>query len=218
MTFSYLCSLLLIRIAVLISGAANTDAAQAAAQGLRPAENFALGANIILFGHHIHHFYFGLMLLIASGGVSIIGGERVKRETLAILFGVGLGLLMDEIGLLLTWGDYYSRATYLLSLLVLALFLNVIFFGDFWREVRAEISEGRGLAPLSRFVLGMPLLMAIGENLNKTTTKRLALLFAAFVYLGVGILILVKPNLLYYWIAGAFLLHGVSLLVRAWSA
>lgn len=215
--FGYVCALVAIRLAVLIAGSAHTDAARAASEGGRPDVGFAVGANIILFGYHIHHFYFGLALLVASGWMAIVESERVSGDTLAVIFGVGLGLVMDEIGLLLTWGDYYSRATYLVSLLLLGIFLNVVLFADFWRAVRAEAAEQATVSPFNAFIADAPLIAAIGELVNKTTTQRLALVFTALVYLTVGILILVQPKLLYYWIAGAFLLHGASLLVRAWS-
>lgn len=216
-TFGYLCSLLAIRLAVLIAGSAHTDAARAASQGGRPDVAFAVGANIILFGYHIHHFYFGLALVIFSGWMAVVGSERLSGETLALLFGVGLGLAMDEIGLLLTWGDYYSRATYLLSILLLGVFLNIVFFGDFWRAVRAQAAERSAASSATTFIVDAPFIGTMGEFVSKTTTQRIALIFTAIVYLVVGVLILLRPRLLYYWIAGAFLLHGGSLLVRAWS-
>lgn len=217
-TFGYLCALVVIRVAVLVAGSAHTDAARAASQGGRPDVGFAVGANIILFGFHIHHFYFGLALLVVSGWMAVVGSERVSGETLALMFGAGLGLVMDEIGLLLTWGDYYSRATYLLSILLLGVFLNIAFFPDFWRAVRDQAARSTAASPFTAYIADTPLITTMGDLVSKTTTQRVALVFTALVYLTVGVLILLRPRLLYYWIAGAFLLHGCSLLVRAWSS
>ena len=45
----------------------------------------------------------------------------------AIIFGVGGGLISDEIGLLVTFGDYYSELTYtfVISVLVFAVIANL---------------------------------------------------------------------------------------------
>ena len=66
-TISYLSSLLGIRLAVLIAGSAQTGFAQAAKMGGLPDKSFSIGRNIILFGHHIHHFYIGILLISIAG-------------------------------------------------------------------------------------------------------------------------------------------------------
>lgn len=122
----------------LITGSANSEVAKVVKQG--SAEfNFYIGRNIILFGYHIHHFYFGILLMGLAGWFSITGITKVSREKLALIYGSGLGLLMDEIGLLLTWGDYYSSLTYLLSIFLFGTFFNIIFFPDFWKKVRRDV-------------------------------------------------------------------------------
>jgi len=46
---------------------------------------------------------------------------------------------MDEIGLLLIWEEYRSSITYVIVILTGVLFLNVVYFTDFWNEVRKNI-------------------------------------------------------------------------------
>ncbi|MFW6007494.1 MAG: hypothetical protein ACOC4G_11305 [Bacillota bacterium] len=48
-------------------------------------------------------------------------------------------------------------------------------------------------------------------------TSKISLFFTGFIYLLVGILILFYPRLVYYWVSGGFLIHGISSLIRAWK-
>ena len=123
---------------VIIAGSAGSEIALLVKEGTRK-PLFHVGRNIILFGHHIHHFYFGVLLIVFAGWSAIVGSPKIQREKLAIIFGAGLGLFMDEIGLLLTWGNYASRLSYLLGVFLLAILLNVIYFPGFWGKIRKNI-------------------------------------------------------------------------------
>lgn len=46
-------------------------------------------------------------------------------------------------------------------------------------------------------------------------TEKVSLIFAGLVYVEVGAAILVYPTLLYLWVAGGFILGGISHFVRA---
>src|SRR5213593_5095258 len=60
---------------------------------------------------HFHHFWYGLAMVVATGWLGIsLSNERMGRN-LAIIFGLGAGLIGDEVGLLLTFGDYTSNLT-----------------------------------------------------------------------------------------------------------
>ncbi|HML02489.1 MAG TPA: hypothetical protein VK487_03845, partial [Candidatus Bathyarchaeia archaeon] len=55
---------------------------------------------LVRYGLHIHHFWFGLVLLVVGGWLGIsYENERIDRVA-AILFGAGGGLVADEVGLL----------------------------------------------------------------------------------------------------------------------
>ena len=64
----------------------------------------------------------------------------------AIIFGVGGGLIGDEIGLLVTFGDYYSGITYtfVISLLVFVFIVTL-----FMRHGQAIINEILGFSRLN---------------------------------------------------------------------
>jgi hypothetical protein len=62
-------------------------------------------------GIHFHHFWYGLIMVIAAGWLGIALSNIWLSRNLAIIFGLGAGLIGDEVGLLLTFGDYNSNLT-----------------------------------------------------------------------------------------------------------
>jgi hypothetical protein len=74
--------------------------------------------NIHVSGRHIHHFVPGIVLSFGSGvGALTTRNERVE-SALALPFGVGMGLTMDEAALLLDLEDVYWTRQGLLSVQV----------------------------------------------------------------------------------------------------
>lgn len=72
-------------------------------------------------GYHIHHFYYGIILLILSNWLALIRYKRLYKRLFkvitSIMFGGGLGLVVDEFGLLLTMefgikGNYWAPQSY----------------------------------------------------------------------------------------------------------
>ena len=160
-------------------------------------------------------------MIALAGWLAILANNKISREKQAILYGAGLGLLMDEIGLLLTWGDYYSGLTWLLSLILLGILLNVIFFPSFWREVRKDIVKEQSKTYKNTWRLfnsNSDLVRVVDDMSDKLDkTNRFSRIFSGIIYLIMGVMILIYPDLIYYWVAGGFFLQGVSLLVRGFS-
>ncbi|MBS3736033.1 hypothetical protein KGY72_02530 [Candidatus Bipolaricaulota bacterium] len=127
---------------VIVAGSANSEIAQIV-KGGSTLTHFHIGRNIILFGYHIHHFYFGILLMGIAGWLAIAGRTDISKEKLALIYGAGLGLLMDEIGLLLTWGDYASTLSYLLGVFLLGIIFSLIYFPRFWISFHDNISWAR---------------------------------------------------------------------------
>ncbi len=112
-----------------------------------------LHTNIVLIhgGIHFHHFWYGLSLLVIGGWLGISIGcshERINRVS-AIMFGVGGGLVGDEVGLLLTFGDYWTGITYTLvivfSTVVSVLILLIRYSRIIHREFTVFLSSHAGL-------------------------------------------------------------------------
>lgn len=81
---------------------------------------FFPSARLVVGGLHVHHFWYGLALLTIGGWLGINYREEHVERIAAILFGTGGGLVGDEIGLLLTFRDYYSEITYTFVISLLA--------------------------------------------------------------------------------------------------
>lgn len=206
-----------IRLSAHIAGSANSEVAQMVKQGTEGL-NFYIGRNIILFGYHIHHFYFGIAMIALAAWFSITNTGFKSKNKLAAFYGIGLGLLMDEIGLLLTWGDYYSSLTYILSIFLLGIFLNIIFFPYFWKQVREEIADDQPHLFIWDTLLSHNSFLRVVDKVSDKTgkTEKFSLTFTGLIYIIVGILIILKPKFVYYWISGVFILQGISSLIRAW--
>lgn len=67
---------------------------------------------VIAGGIHFHHFWYGLAMIVTSAWLGIVYDDPRYRRFYAVLFGVGSGLVGDEIGLLLTFGNYDSDLTF----------------------------------------------------------------------------------------------------------
>ena len=56
---------------------------------------------------HIHHFVPGIVLAFLAGAIAIVTRDESLEPKLALLFGTGMGLTMDEAALLLELDDVY---------------------------------------------------------------------------------------------------------------
>jgi len=74
--------------------------------------------NVELGGHHIHHFVPGILLAFGTGAASLLTEDEKLEEKLAIPFGVGVGLTLDEAALLLDLRDVYWTREGVLSVQV----------------------------------------------------------------------------------------------------
>jgi hypothetical protein len=71
--------------------------------------------NIEVGGRHIHHFIPGILLAFGTGAASLLTADEKLEETLAIPFGVGVGLTLDEAALLVDLRDVYWTREGILS-------------------------------------------------------------------------------------------------------
>jgi hypothetical protein len=63
--------------------------------------------NVVLGGRHIHHFVPGILLAFAAGGGAIVTRSDELDPWLALPFGAGVALTLDESALLLQLDDVY---------------------------------------------------------------------------------------------------------------
>ena len=72
--------------------------------------------NLVLWDRHIHHFVPGFLLVTGAGGVAVALPSDHLDRWLAIPFGAGVALVLDEAALLLALEDVYWSEEGILSL------------------------------------------------------------------------------------------------------
>jgi hypothetical protein len=100
---------------------------------------------------HIHHFVPGIMMAFAAGAAAIVTRNEDIEPYLAVPFGVGMGLTLDESALLLELEDVYWTSEGLLSvqitLAVTALLASIALSLRFLRRGERIVLEPDAAAP-----------------------------------------------------------------------
>jgi len=64
--------------------------------------------NLSVGGEHLHHYMWGIGLVSSVGGIAVHGEDRQRRHpAVAVSYGAGLALIVDEFALLLDLKDVY---------------------------------------------------------------------------------------------------------------
>ena len=64
--------------------------------------------NISAGGEHLHHYMWGIGMLAGVGAIAVHGDDRTRRHpAVALSYGSGLALIVDEFALLLDLKDVY---------------------------------------------------------------------------------------------------------------
>ena len=105
---------------------------------LLPVGNVVTGS-----GLHIHHFVWGIAILLIVGFLGITLWSERLHVWLATFFGIGAALVIDEYALWLNLKDLYwlpeGRSSIDLAILIAAL-LGLYYAADrFWKQVVAEV-------------------------------------------------------------------------------
>ena len=140
---------------------------------LIPAKNVVTSS-----GLHIHHFVWGIVILLIVGFLGITLWSERLHPWLGAIFGIGAALVLDEYALWLNLQDVYwlpaGRASIDVVILVAAL-LGLYYAADrFWKQVVTEVQgaikfvrseEGRMFRARSRTTTTTP------TTTTPTTTK-----------------------------------------------
>ncbi len=112
--------------------------------GFLGARSFAtLNPNVFVVrsGIHFHHFWYGLAMVTFAGWLGIaLTNDRLDRA-LALVFGLGAGLIGDEVGLLLTFGDYQSQLTETFFVGTIAFIILVTLLLRYGRQLEKDVFQ-----------------------------------------------------------------------------
>ena len=130
------------------------------AWNLRERDSVGPFRNFVVGRRHIHHFVPGIVLAFGSGAVAILTRNEEIEPRLAIPFGAGVGLTLDESALLLELEDVYWSPEGLLgvqiSLAATALMGAVALGVRFIRRGERVLSGGDGASPAAIPPGGVP--------------------------------------------------------------
>jgi hypothetical protein len=94
-------------------------------------------------GLHIHHLFWGILLLMLTGFMALASRAPRWHLRIAVVFGIALGLTLDEFALWLRLADVYWSPEGIESInaaAVVAALLGVYAFGrPFWHGVSREL-------------------------------------------------------------------------------
>src|SRR5438132_13693762 len=98
-------------------------------------------------GLHIHHLFWGILLLMVTGFVALATRAELWHLRIAVIFGIALGLTLDEFALWLRLADVYWSPQGVESLkagAVAAALLGFYGFGQpFWHAAVRDLFRGR---------------------------------------------------------------------------
>jgi hypothetical protein len=112
-------------------------------------------------GLHIHHFVWGILILLVIGFLALMLEQPRWHPWLAIGFGFGAALVIDEFALWLNLKDVYwakeGRSSVDLAILVFAV-LGLYYAADrFWRDIIGDLGRAaRFLVTGERRILRRP--------------------------------------------------------------
>ncbi len=90
-------------------------------------------------GVHVHHFWYGIGLMSVAGWMGIAWRQEKSYRLYAVLYGLGAGLLGDEVGLLLTFGNYQSELTYMFFVGAISAVIIGTIVTRYWSQLERDV-------------------------------------------------------------------------------
>ncbi len=103
---------------LLLTYAVTAGIVRASTHTIRRTGRFGPFRNALVGGRHIHHFIPGIGLAFIAGGASIVVRDEDLDPLLAVPFGIGTALTLDEAALLVELEDVYWSEEGVLSVQV----------------------------------------------------------------------------------------------------
>jgi hypothetical protein len=102
--------------------------------------------NVEVGGTHIHHLVWGILLVLISGYIGVaVAPDSPWHEIVAVVFGFGTGLTLDEFALWLNLSDVYwseKGRRSIDAVIVAACFSGMVLVGfAAWLDVATEVED-----------------------------------------------------------------------------
>jgi hypothetical protein len=112
---------------------------------LRDRRSFGPFRNLVVGRRHIHHYVPGILLTFLSGSAAIATRREGLESWLAVPFGAGMGLTLDESALLLELDDVYWSEEGIVSvqiaLVAIAMMSSIALAGRFLKRGEQLVLE-----------------------------------------------------------------------------
>ncbi|MBW6440615.1 hypothetical protein K0B03_01110 [Patescibacteria group bacterium] len=93
-------------------------------------------------GYHIHHLNYGIVIMAIAGFLALVHKDDKNRLKIGILYGIGIALTFDEIGM---WfkleDDYWTRMSYDAVILIAMIFASFVYLPSFWNSIVFHIKK-----------------------------------------------------------------------------
>jgi hypothetical protein len=142
---------------------------------------------LITGGIHIHHFWYGIVSLAVGGWIGISYSNKETDLLAAVLYGAGGGLIVDEVGLLLTFGNYWTSLTYTFLMIILA-FVGVLLIISRYRQI---VKVDLFCFLRSRFSLYLCVFLLATSIAFTTETSNLVVAVASITLTAVSIILII---------------------------
>ncbi|MEA2097988.1 MAG: hypothetical protein U9P70_02855 [Patescibacteria group bacterium] len=94
-------------------------------------------------GYHVHHLNYGIFILAFAGVLALFFQNVKNRLKIGIIYGMGLGLTLDEFGM---WfkleNDYWTRLSYDAVVIVGLVFASMVYIPSFWCGIVHHTEKG----------------------------------------------------------------------------
>ncbi len=133
-SISFLISLILSRLWVVLLKADSTNSAVGNA-------TFSAGKNLVLGGYHIHHITYGIILMAIAAWLAINYWSSAVARISSILYGVGLGFIVDEIGFIIGGIEPYRAddEVFYIAVLIVGSLLSIVYFPSFYNSIKRDM-------------------------------------------------------------------------------
>jgi hypothetical protein len=140
---------------------------------------------VITQGVHFHHFWYGMILVGVSGWMGLVYNDDRLNRIYAVAFGLGVGFIGDEVGLLLTFDNYYSELTLDFFVAAVAFLILIALLRRYGKQIEDDVlrlSTRERLSHLGFFLAGFSAIFFVFGSLSLSIVGLVLLIAGVFLF------------------------------------